>query len=63
MGRGKDLLEARRRRRRAGDPRLSEADRAILRRITTGDMADELAAALDADTAADPVLGGTDTDD
>ena len=52
-----DLLEERRRR-RAGDPRLSEADREILRRVTRGDLQGEFQAALDADMAADPLLGG-----
>lgn len=60
---GEELLEERRRRRRAGDPRLSDEDRAILRRITRGDLAEEFQAALDADLAADPLLGGHDTDD
>lgn len=53
-----DVSEERRRRRRAGDPRLTEADREILDRITTGDLADELQAALDAQLVADPLLGG-----
>jgi hypothetical protein len=55
---GEALLEERRRRRRAGDPRLSDEDRAILRRVTRGDPAEEFQAALDADLAADPLLGG-----
>jgi hypothetical protein len=55
---GEELLEERRRRRRAGDPRLSDEDRAILRRVTRGDLAEEFQAALDADLAADPMLGG-----
>jgi hypothetical protein len=55
---GEELLEERRRRRRAGDPRLNDEDRAILRRITRGDLAEEFQAALDADLAADPLLGG-----
>jgi hypothetical protein len=55
---GEALLEERRRRRRAGDPRLSDEDRAILRRVTRGDLAEEFQAALDADLAADPLLGG-----
>lgn len=59
---GEDLLEQRRRRRRAGDPRLSDADREILRRITSGDLAPAFQAALDADVATDPVLGGRDDD-
>ncbi len=59
-----DVSEERRRRRRAGDPRLTEADREILDRITTGDLVDEFQAELDAQLAADPLLGGqaTDTD-
>jgi hypothetical protein len=61
---GEELLEERRRRRRAGDPRLNEQDRAILRRVTGGDLAEEFQAALDADLAADPLLGGhADPDD
>jgi hypothetical protein len=60
---GEELLEERRRRRRAGDPRLSEAGREAFRRMTTGDLAGEFQAALDADLAADPLLGGGDTSD
>ena len=60
-----ELLEERRRWRRAGDPRLSEADRELLRRVTRGDLADAFQEALDADLDADPLLGGhpTDNDD
>jgi hypothetical protein len=58
-----DIMEERRRRRRAGDPRLSDEGRAILARITDGDLADEFQAALDADLVADPLLGGHDHDD
>jgi hypothetical protein len=50
--------EERVRRRRAGDPRLTEADREYARRLTTGDLVDEFQAALDAVSAADPLLGG-----
>ncbi|MHB1536106.1 MAG: hypothetical protein ACYC1D_16145 [Acidimicrobiales bacterium] len=60
MSVGEELLEERRRRRRAGDPRLSEADREILRRVTRGDLQPEFQAALDADLAADALLGGHD---
>ncbi len=60
---GEELLEERRRRRRAGDPRLTDDDREILRRLTRGDLADAFQDALDADLAADPLLGGHDTDD
>jgi hypothetical protein len=63
MSVGEDLLEQRRRRRRAGDPRLSDSDRDILRRITSGDLAPAFQAAVDADVVADPVLGGRDHDD
>lgn len=60
MNTGEELLEERRRRRRAGDPRLTDRDREIFRRIATGDLAEEFQAALDADLAADPLLGGHD---
>jgi hypothetical protein len=60
---GEDLLEERRRRRRAGDPRITPEGREILLRLTTGDLMDDFQAALDADAEADPVLGGHDTDD
>jgi len=60
---GEELLEERRRRRRAGDPRLSPEGRALFRRMTTGDLADEFQAALDGDPAADPLLGGSGSDD
>ena len=46
------------RRRRASDPRLTDADRKILDRITTGDLADQFQAALDAQLVADLLLGG-----
>lgn len=60
---GEDLLEDRRLRRRAGDPRITPEGREILRRMTRGDLADEFQAALDADLANDPLLSGHDTDD
>ena len=53
-----DVLEERRRRRWAGDPRLSAAGREVLAQITTGDLVDEFQASLDADLEADPILGG-----
>jgi hypothetical protein len=49
--------------RQNGDPRLSEADREILRRVTRGDLQVEFQAALDADLVADPLLGGHHDDD
>ncbi len=62
---GEKLLEEFRRQRRAGDPRLTEADKAILLRITTGDLADEFGESLAAISEADPLLGGgaDDSDD
>lgn len=63
MSTGEDLLEERRRRRRAGDPRLSAEGRELFRRMTTGDLVDELQADLDAIATADPLLGGQDSDD
>jgi hypothetical protein len=60
---GEELLEERRRRRRAGDPRITPEGRELLLRMTTGDLMDEFQAALDADLAADPLLGGHDPDD
>jgi hypothetical protein len=55
---GQELLEEFRRQRRAGDPRLTDSDKEILRRVTTGDLADELADSLTAISEADAVLGG-----
>lgn len=55
---GDAYLEERRRRRRAGDPRLSPEGCEILRRMTRGDLAEDFQAALDSDLIADPLLGG-----
>ena len=55
---GEDLLDERRRRRRAGDPRLSPAGRDLFRRMTIGDLAEEFQASLDDIVDADPLLGG-----
>jgi hypothetical protein len=64
MSTAEELLEARRQRRRAGDPRLSPEARELFRRMTTGDLVDEFQAALDADLTADPLLSGQpDNDD
>jgi hypothetical protein len=41
MSTGEELVEARRRRRRAGDPRLSDADREILGRLVNGALVGE----------------------
>ena len=56
---GDDYLEERRRRRRAGDPRLSAEGKELFRQMTTGDLAEEFQAALDADLFSDPALGGS----
>jgi hypothetical protein len=61
MSIGEELLEERRRRRRAGDPRLSPEGRALFVRMTTGDLVDEFQAGLDAALAADPLLGGSES--
>ena len=55
---GQDLLEERRRRRNAGDPRITPEGRAILLRFTTGDGMDEFQAALDSDLDDDGLLDG-----
>jgi hypothetical protein len=55
---GQQLLEDLERQRRAGDPRLTEADRAILERITTSDLVEEFAAGLAAISDDDLLLGG-----
>jgi hypothetical protein len=60
---GQELLEEFRRQRRAGDPRLTERDKEILRSVTTGDLADEFADSLAAITDTDAVLGGDPTSD
>lgn len=59
MSIGEELLEDRRR--RAGDPRFTEADREFARRLTTGDLVEEFQAALDAVGDADPLLGDGDS--
>jgi len=59
---GEDLRSERHQRRLAGDPRITPEGRALLLRLTTGDLMDEFQAALDADLAADPALGGHDAD-
>lgn len=51
------MVEQRRRRRRAGDPRLSEADREFLGRLVGGDLTEQFQAALDAASDTDPLLG------
>ena len=60
---GTDAAEEHHRRRRAGDPRLTGADREVFDRTTTGDLADEFQSALDAQLVVAPLLGGHPTDD
>ena len=57
---GEELLEERR---RAGDPRITPEGREILLRLVSGDLVGEFQDALDAVSAADPLLGGGDTDE
>jgi hypothetical protein len=54
-----ELDEERRRRRRAGDPRITPEGRELLRRLTDGDLRDEFQAALDAVSESDPLLSGS----
>lgn len=60
---GEELLDERRRRLRAGDPRITSEGRELLLRMTTGDLMEDFQAELDADLAADPALGGHDIDE
>ena len=59
MTKGEQLLENMRQARRSGDPRLTDSDRDILRRVTIGDLADDFGDALDGDLHDDELLGGT----
>jgi hypothetical protein len=45
-------------RRQAGDPRITPEGRGILRRLTTGDLADTFAEALAESDKADLLIGG-----
>lgn len=56
---GEELDEERRRRRRAGDSRITPVGREFLRRLTDGDLKDEFQAALDAVSDRDPLLSGS----
>lgn len=56
---GEELIEERRRRRRAGDPRVTEEGREFMARLVEGDLMGDFQAALDAVSADDPLLGGT----
>ncbi len=57
------LLEERRARRRAGDPRFTDDGRAIVRRLIAGDLAVEFGRSLDEISEADPLLSGHDCQD
>lgn len=52
-----ELAEERRRRRLAGDPRVTPKDRELLLRLVKGDLMDDFQAALDAVSAEDPEVG------
>ena len=52
-----EIAEERRRRRLAGDPRVTQKDRELLLRLVKGDLVDEFQAALDAISAEDPEVG------
>jgi hypothetical protein len=56
------LLEDRRARRRAGDPRFTDEGRAIVRRLTTGDLAEAFGRSLEDISDADPLLAERDDD-
>lgn len=58
MSIGDELLNERRRRRKAGDPRITPEGREILLRLVDGDLVDEFQAELDAVSEADPLIGG-----
>jgi hypothetical protein len=53
---GEHLIEELRQRRQAGDPRITPEGRAILRQLTTGDLADAFADALAETSRDDPLL-------
>lgn len=57
MSVGEELLEERRRRRRAGDPRITAHDRELLLRLVEGDLMGEFQAELDRVSAEDPEVG------
>jgi hypothetical protein len=56
------LLAQRRARRRAGDPRFTDEGRAIVRRLTTGDLAEAFGRSLEDISDADPLLAERDDD-
>jgi hypothetical protein len=60
---GEELMEERRRRRRAGDPRVTPEGREILLRLVEGDLMGEFQAELDGVSAEDPDVGGVSDSD
>ena len=52
------LIAERRRRRRAGDPHLTDVDHEFLGRLVDGDLSEEFQAALDAVSECDPLVRG-----
>ena len=58
MSIGEEFLEERRRRRRAGDPRITPEGREILTRLVAGDLMGDFQAELDRISAEDPDLSG-----
>lgn len=56
------FLEERSARRRAGDPRFTDEGRVIVRRLTTGDLAEAFGRSLDDIADADPLLSERDND-
>jgi hypothetical protein len=56
MSTGDDLLAERRRRRLAGDPRITPEGREILLRLVSGDLMGEFQAELDSIAGTEPLL-------
>lgn len=59
MSPDEEVDEERRRHRRAGDPRITPEGRELLRRLTNGDLQDELQVALNAVSDSDPLLSAS----
>lgn len=59
MSPDEEVDEERRRHRRAGDPRITREARELLRRLTNGDLQDELQVALNAVSDSDPLLSAS----
>ncbi|MFN8040547.1 MAG: hypothetical protein U0Q07_15140 [Acidimicrobiales bacterium] len=55
-----ELLEQKRLRRRAGDPRVTPQGRELIRRLTTGDLAEDFQRSLDEVSEKDPNLSDPD---